>query len=820
MAVTFDTVVAPRESNLSGGFDWLALNVAVALIYVALGTTAQSAFGAKAGVLPVWPSGGFALGVFLIWSHRCLAGVLVGAALTTLGMSRMPQLVAVMVVAGAVLPWCAAALLRRSVGQVSELILNSASAAKLLLIGAYGCGLINAALVAGALLRLGLADGHGFSALFVQRWLGDALGVLMITPAMLAWACDPQPVRWRRRGLELLLVSAALLGLHTLNFSGVHFLPDRVLQLNLQLPLIVWAALRFPPKIGWTVYAIATVIALLGAVHGKAPITPSDPQVQLFVVHGLALLTAVCCLMIGSVVAEKRAARSKLRESEEHFRALTLMSSDCYWELDASLRYSRISSAPSEWRGSGQDMIGLSLWDVEGEEAITVGWGVLKKNLRFCNPFRDFVSRRMVDGMWHYTLTSGDPVFDRHGLFTGYRGVSRDITGEMRAREALKQEEERLRTIIDTMPEFVVLKDRNLRWQVANRSVLQFIGLTDGEWRNCSNDDIIRRIPALAEQLEHCTRRDEVVRATGTALVEEGSLVEQDGSKRYFEVHVIPLFDAENAFDGTVVIRRDITLERSTQAMQRDQLAQVSKLNEELERRVSARTRELELANKELEAFSYSVSHDLRAPLRALDGFSRLLVEDYEDLLDQQGRDYLSRIRRNSQRMGELIDDLLELSRVSRAAVQRKLVNLSEMARDLIREISEQDSSRTVQWDIAEGIWVDADPGLMRVLLDNLLRNAWKFTRSQPQARIVLGERKREDGTYFYVSDNGAGFDMAYVGRLFSPFQRLHHARDFEGTGIGLAIVQRVTRLHGGKVAAEGEVGKGATIYFSLGAPA
>jgi signal transduction histidine kinase len=244
----------------------------------------------------------------------------------------------------------------------------------------------------------------------------------------------------------------------------------------------------------------------------------------------------------------------------------------------------------------------------------------------------------------------------------------------------------------------------------------------------------------------------------------------------------------------------------------------VQSLNDELEKRVSARTTALESAIKELEAFSYSVSHDLRAPLRALDGFSRLLVEDYGDLLDEQGREYLARIRRNSQRMGELIDDLLELSRVSRAEVHRSLTNLSDVARDIAHELEAEAPDRHVLWVIPEGLWVDADPGLARVVLENLLRNAWKFTRLQAQPRIEIGQAVVDGQASYFVRDNGAGFDMAYVGRLFAPFQRLHNNREFDGSGIGLAIVQRVIRLHGGQVAAQGVPGQGATFSFSFGA--
>jgi DNA-binding response OmpR family regulator len=227
---------------------------------------------------------------------------------------------------------------------------------------------------------------------------------------------------------------------------------------------------------------------------------------------------------------------------------------------------------------------------------------------------------------------------------------------------------------------------------------------------------------------------------------------------------------------------------------------------------------ELERKNKELEAFSYSVSHDLRAPLRSIDGFSRLLLEDYGPKLDDTGRNHLTRVRAAAQRMGELIDDLLDLSRVSRAELSRSRVSLSDVARTLADEISHRQPERKVAFVIAEGLVVDADSRLLRVLLDNLLGNAWKFTSKVAEPRIEVGSEKGEEGTEYFVRDNGAGFNMSYAQKLFSPFQRLHNEAEFPGTGIGLATVQRICDRHGGRVWAEGVVGEGATIHFTIAA--
>ncbi|GAB3752383.1 hypothetical protein GCM10028795_21720 [Lysobacter olei] len=245
--------------------------------------------------------------------------------------------------------------------------------------------------------------------------------------------------------------------------------------------------------------------------------------------------------------------------------------------------------------------------------------------------------------------------------------------------------------------------------------------------------------------------------------------------------------------------------------------ARVHALNRTLEARVALRTRELSHANQELEAFAYSVSHDLRAPLRAIDGFSRILAERYTSVLDQEGVDYLNRVRRAAGRMGELIDALLKMSRVSRGEMRLERLDMSRMAGEVMEELSASSPGRKVEAVIAEGLAVEGDATLVRNLLGNLLGNAWKFTRDRANARIEVGSTGVEDGMLgVYVRDNGAGFTQDYADKLFRPFQRLHRQEDFAGHGIGLASVKRIVERHGGEVHAEGREGEGATFYFSL----
>jgi signal transduction histidine kinase len=243
---------------------------------------------------------------------------------------------------------------------------------------------------------------------------------------------------------------------------------------------------------------------------------------------------------------------------------------------------------------------------------------------------------------------------------------------------------------------------------------------------------------------------------------------------------------------------------------------EIQQLNNDLEQRVIKRTAELEAANKELEAFSYSVSHDLRAPLRGIDGFSRSLLEDYGSQLDDEAKRQLGRIRIGSQRMALLIDDLLKLSRINRLEIRREPVDLTSIARQIAAELRQAEPNRVVSFEITDGMVVTGDTNLLRIVVDNLLRNSWKYTSKHATAKVEFGKFERDGEIVYFVRDDGAGFDMAHANMLFVPFQRLHRQSDFEGIGVGLATVQRIIRRHEGRIWAEGAVEKGTTIYFTI----
>lgn len=365
----------------------------------------------------------------------------------------------------------------------------------------------------------------------------------------------------------------------------------------------------------------------------------------------------------------------------------------------------------------------------------------------------------------------------------------RNLASREAAEKALKESERVSRTLFEEAPDAILAVDLEGRIRRVNSQTERLFGYPRAE---LDGQPVERLVPEPL-RAAHVGHRDRFVRDMSRRALVAGKLVgiRKDGSEVPVAISLGPFEAGEERMVLAVV--RDVTDQRRAE-------------------------KALEEANGELEAFSYSVSHDLRAPLRSIDGFSQALLEDCAAAIDETGRGHLARIRAAAQRMGLLIDDLLRLSRVTRAEIRKEEVDLTRIARRIARDLAERDPGRRVEFRIQEGLAARGDPGLLAAALENLMGNAWKFSAKTDAARIEVGRMEMgKDGTHaFFVRDNGAGFDMAYAGKLFGAFQRLHGSGEFAGTGIGLATVQRIVRRHGGRVWAEGEVGKGATFHFTI----
>ncbi len=497
----------------------------------------------------------------------------------------------------------------------------------------------------------------------------------------------------------------------------------------------------------------------------------------------------------------QQAAEQALRESEERFRRLTALSVDLYWEQDEHCRFTGFSEGhqSSNWRPNPAKVIGKCRWELEGTLPVGGSWDEHRADLAARKPFHDFEYMRVKEGEPpRYLVSSGEPVFDANGVFRGYQGVVRDVTESRNASGEARRLALQLATTLESITDAFLTLDRDWRCTYVNGQA-----------------ELLLRRPR--SQLLGSRLWEEFPEAVGSLLQQQCRRAMDGNITVQFEAYFEPIevwlsLRLFPSAQGLAIYFRNVT--QRVQAQQ-----EILRLNAELEARVQQRTAQLEAANRELEAFAYSIAHDLRAPLGSIDGFSQMLEKSARDALPQAGLHYLKRIRAGVRQIGEITDGLLTLASLSRTSLQAGRVDMSSIAHDVLGDCRSEAPGRPAKCSVQEGMYALGDSRLLKLAIAALVANAWKFTQPMEAAEISVGCNAGPEGeALYFVRDNGVGFDPAYAGRMFQAFQRMHPADQFEGTGIGLAIAHKVVARHGGRIWAESAPGQGATFFFTLGA--
>ena len=526
-----------------------------------------------------------------------------------------------------------------------------------------------------------------------------------------------------------------------------------------------------------------------------------------------AAAMALVCMILGSIlfILITNPMIARIIKSENKFRSLFDSSSDGIVITDFAGRCLEVNeTACQKLQYRREDFFSMSLRDINSPEFRGKYDEALNKL-----PETGFINYETA----HITKTGQIIPVEINAKIIDYNNskailkIARDITERKRAEAALRESEVKLEVALSSMTDAVFISDSEGRFINFNEAFATFHKFKD-------KTDCVRTLAEYPVFLDVYFPDGKLVPLDQWAVPRalrgeictnaEFTLKRKDTGESWVGSYSFaPIRNRDGAIVGSVVTARDITNRIQAEL-------EIRKLNEELEQRVRDRTVQLEATNKELEAFAYSVSHDLRAPLRGIDGWSLALSEDYNARLDERACQYIGRVRSETQRMGQLIDDLLQLSRVTRSQIQRGAVNLSALAQNIAEHQREAFPGRHFDIIIEPGLMVMGDARLLDIALTNLFNNAFKFTGKLPQARIEFGRTVIDGRQTFFIRDNGAGFDMAYATKLFGAFQRMHKQTEFPGTGVGLATVQRIIHRHGGRIWAEAKVDQGATFYFTI----
>ncbi|HZQ70799.1 MAG TPA: PAS domain S-box protein [Terriglobales bacterium] len=530
---------------------------------------------------------------------------------------------------------------------------------------------------------------------------------------------------------------------------------------------------------------------------------------------GVSLMTVISILLLsgltalsGFTLARNERERQRGQETVDRLAAMVECS-------DVAIIGKTTDGVVTSWNPAAEAIYGYSAREIVGKSISTVipanrreEFDTILEKIRRGQRISHYETTRVrKDGQAVSVSLSVSPVKDKAGNLVGVSTIARDITERKRAEEELQLSRERLALAQKAA------HSGTFDWDIQNNvnhwspEVEEVHGIAPGKFGGTYEDWEALVVP---EDLVVAKKGIEESLKTGEFAGEWRIRRRNDGEIRWITARAKVVFDDNGKPQRMLGLNMDVTARKRAEE-------EVRRLNRELEQRVIQRTAQLEAANKELEAFTYSVSHDLRAPLRHISGFSKLLTEEYGSALAPEAKHHLQRIQEGTRRMGLLVDDLLNLGRIGRHELRLQITGLNSVVDETLFDLKEDCEGRQVEWKIGTLPFVECDPALMKQVFQNLLSNAVKFTHPRSQAVIEVGQKDEDGSAVVFVRDNGVGFNMKYADKLFGVFQRLHRPEDFEGTGVGLATVQRIIQKHGGRIWAEAELGKGATFFFTLG---
>lgn len=825
--------IFPRRgrSDESGDF---RIGGVVREIGIAAGMAAVAMLAVRAGLVPLplptgsplfWPTAGLAVAGLVIGGVRFLPAAFLGsfAGFVAAGVAAIPA--AGLAGSDALAAFAAALLIRRS--GFNPVMDRQRDAAWFLGAGALFYPALAGAGAVTVFDSAGLLPAGGFAPQWTAMAAGRSTGVLLIAPVVVVFLARRSAIATRppRREIAAVLVTAALAAVLP-GTAPVALRP--LLAVLALLPLAFWGAVRFGPAGAAVANLLFAALFFLRQFDGGGEWSRVGPGSAEAMVLAVLCVSSAAALMVGAATAGREGALRAVRESEQRYRAFITQSTDAVWrvELTPSLPVGLPELRQAEQvltRGTveecneafarlcgaaaSREILGRPLGAVLDRRAP----GVIDFALELARSgyrLSDAEFRMATPGGSDFTVSCTVSGVFEGGSLVRLWGVLRDITANREAEERLRESRSLVQGIAEATPDLLHVFDLlERRVLYTNRAIGGVLGYPGGDRGDEAGERYIHpedapRVRGIADRLR--SARD------GEFLETEYRMKHHNGEWRWF-LRRDTLFT--RTADGLPALSLGIAQDITDRKKAEDA---IRRSNEELERRVALRTAELEASNRELEAFSYSISHDLRAPLRAIDGYAHMLLEDHLERLDANGQRHLHMISRNSRRMGQLVDDLLAFSRLSRKPMEKEDVDMEALVRSVLADLSPAGGGSGTTVTVRPLPPATGDPAMLRQVWANLLSNALKFSSRTPHPRIEVSGRVEGGGTTYAVADNGIGFDMQYAHKLFGVFERLHPMDEFEGTGVGLALVQRIVLRHGGTVGAEGAVQRGAVFTFSL----